>query len=257
MPFPGIHQFVVDLPDAADGPAAIDAWAARQPLRPTTGSGWPIRFVAPIDDGEDYEARIWRCGAVATRSGCAHDRCNALVWLNFPQTKAALNAAHVALRGAPGGDAVGRGAARDALTHFDECGAIVVARDPALLDLIRGFRWKTLFWERRADVRRDMALVIFGHATLAALHRPFRGLTAKAVLETVPAEWFGRTPEERLVELDRRVARRFAAVPRLVPRDLQPLPLLGWPGVVAASEDAAYYDDGFQFRAGRRHVTQA
>jgi hypothetical protein len=36
------------------------------------------------------------------------------------------------------------------------------------------------------------------------------------------------------------------------PRDFQPLPLLGIPGVTPDSEDPAYYDDTWQFRPGRR-----
>ena len=30
------------------------------------------------------------------------------------------------------------------MTHFDECGAVVVAEDASLLELIAGFRWRTL-----------------------------------------------------------------------------------------------------------------
>jgi hypothetical protein len=36
------------------------------------------------------------------------------------------------------------------------------------------------------------------------------------------------------------------------PRDFQPLPLLGIPGVTPASENPAFYDDTWQFRPGRR-----
>ena len=36
------------------------------------------------------------------------------------------------------------------------------------------------------------------------------------------------------------------------PRDLQPLPLLGIPGLTPESEDPAFYEDTWQFRPGRR-----
>jgi hypothetical protein len=36
------------------------------------------------------------------------------------------------------------------------------------------------------------------------------------------------------------------------PRDFQPLPILGIPGVVPENADPAYYDDAWQFRPGRR-----
>lgn len=240
---------------AAPAPGALDALCAgrRPPLR--TGSGQPLRFVAPAGDGEAYEARIWRCGEVATRPGDAHDFFNGLAWLNFPHTKALINARHVAglaREQAAGNKATRRDAERDRLTHFDECGAIVVARDPTLLSLLAGFRWRALFVHRRADVVRDMALVIFGHASLEALAAPFRGLTVKAVLEPVDDAWFGLGVAARIADLDTRLCQRIAAPGGLATPPLQPVPLLGWPGVVAASEDAAYYDDTFQFRPGRR-----
>jgi hypothetical protein len=50
-----------------------------------------------------------------------------------------------------------RGTTRDALTHFDECGIVVLSSQPELLDLLRDFRWKALFVERRADVRAPCA----------------------------------------------------------------------------------------------------
>jgi hypothetical protein len=40
----------------------------------------------------------------------------------------------------PAGEA--RGTIRDALTHFDECGIVVLSSQPDLLELLRGFEWK-------------------------------------------------------------------------------------------------------------------
>jgi hypothetical protein len=248
---PGIHPLAPDFPPAG-GIGALRDWLDAAPeRRPRTRSGHPVRFVEPPADGLPYETRIWEQGAVATRGDDPHDFCNALVWLNFPQAKAALNARHVAAMQRQT-DAARRDPERDALTHFDECGAVVVSRRPELLGLIAGFDWKTLFWQRRDDVRRDMALLIFGHATLAALSAPFRGLTAKAMLLPVGDAWFAGTIEDRLGEIDRRVAARIDAGQCARAADLQPLPLLGWPGITAASEDEAYFDDRFQFRPGRR-----
>ena len=131
-------------------------WLGRLPARPdadavaglaaqaglVTASGHPLRFVPPRDDVLGYERRIWERGEVETRPDNWHDFFNALIWLAFPQAKAALNARHVREMGA---GAAPRGQARDAMTHFDECGLVVVSSNPLLLDLLRGFRWKELF----------------------------------------------------------------------------------------------------------------
>ena len=145
-----------------------------------------------------------------------------------------------------------RGRVRDALTHFDECGIVVLSAQPQLLNLLRDFRWRELFVEQRAAVRRDMRFVVFGHATYEALLAPFRGLTAKAVLYEVDASWLGWPRAEQVAAVDRWLAADMAAGRFVRPRDFHPLPLLGIPGVVPESEDATYYDDTWQFRPGRR-----
>ena len=52
--------------------------------------------------------------------------------------------------------------------------------------------------------------------------------------------------------VDARLAAELAGGAYRRPRDFQPLPLLGIPGVTPASEDPGYYDDTWQFRPGRR-----
>lgn len=196
-----------------------------------------------------YECRIWESGAVETRPDNWHDWFNALVWLTFPQTKIAISARHVRAM-APDGQV--RGSERDALTHFDECGIVVLSSDPALLDLLRAFQWKTLFVERRAEVERRMRFFVFGHATYEALLKPFRGLTAKAVLHEVDAAWLQMPVAAQLVAVDALLAADLSSGRYTRPRDFQPLPILGIPGVVPENADPAYYDDTWQFRPGRR-----
>ena len=53
---------------------------------------------------------------------------------------------------------------RDALTLFDEDGVVVVSTDAELLELVREFRWKELFWQRRDAVKARMCFCVFGHA---------------------------------------------------------------------------------------------
>ncbi|MDA0189598.1 MAG: DUF3025 domain-containing protein, partial [Proteobacteria bacterium] len=120
-----------------------------------------------------------------------------------------------------------------------------------LLGLVRDFAWKSLFVERRAECGTRLRCFVFGHATCEQLLTPFRGLTAKAVLVDVDADWLCQSAEACLADLDRRLASHLAAGRLDRPRALQPLPLMGWPGVTPASEEAAYFDDLWQFRPGR------
>lgn len=214
----------------------------------STESGHLIRFVPPQDDAQGYEARIWARGEVETRSHNWHDFFNALVWLTFPQAKAALNARHARVLATLQTE---RGRERDAMTHFDECGVVVASSNPALLELISSFRWKELFWVRRANLAVELRCFVFGHATYEQLLAPFRGLTAKAVLLEVSHDWLDEPLALQISEIDRRLAGELALGAYDDPGTLHPLPLMGFPGLTPASEYASYYEDTWQFRPGR------
>ncbi len=246
-------------PPAPD-PALLATLARELPV--TTASGLPVRFVPPQEDGLGYEARIALRGEVETRPDNWHDWFNALVWLTFPRAKAALSARHadaLLLQAGQGSEVhevrgEKRGQMRDAMTHFDECGAVVVAEDPSLLTLLADFRWRELFVGRRIEVVNGLRVFVFGHATYEALLAPFRGLTAKCVLRPVAPGWLDRALAVQLAEIDGWLAEDFAAGRHGDPRALQPLPLLGVPGVTPDSENPAYYDDAWQFRPGRTRI---
>lgn len=230
--------------------AALDRLCAASQIK--TASGKCLRFVPPDDEVLGYETRVWERGEVVTRPDSWHDFFNALVWLSFPRAKSTLNARHVQALASRAGDcAEMRGAERDALTHFDECGVFLVSSDPELLDLVRTFRWKTLFWERRADLAHRLRCFVFGHATYERLLAPFRGLTAKAVLCEVGEDWWQVSPAAQLADIDQRLAEMFAIGRVTHPQVLHPLPLMGFPGMTPANERAEYYDDTWQFRSGR------
>ena len=244
--FDPLRPWLDRLPQAPDASAVADL-SEQFPIH--LANGQRIRFVPPRADGLVYECRIWESGEVETRPDNWHDFFNALVWLSFPQTKTAISAAHVRAMQAPG---EARGTARDVLTHFDECGIVVLSSQPDLLALLRAFRWKELFVERRAEVVRAMRFVIFGHATYEQMLRPFRGLTAKAVLYEVSEAWLAKGDSEQLAAVDTLLATDLLSGSYTRPRDFQPLPLMGIPGVTPENEDPAYYDDTWQFRPGRR-----
>ena len=254
--FAPLRPWLARLPETPDS-TALAALAEEFPV--TTDSGQSIRFAAPVADGRAYECRIWESGQVETRPDNWHDFFNGLVWLAFPQTKLAITRAHVAAFRPTQTD--GRGAIRDGLTHFDECGIAILSTRPELLELLRAFAWKELFVARRAEVAACMRFVVFGHATYEQLLAPFRGLTAKGLLFEIEPDFLALPAEQQQRELDRRlaarIARDFTGAAPLRPRDLQPLPLLGIPGQTPDNADPAYYDDTWQFRPGRRQAVAA
>lgn len=222
--------------------------------RPCAASGRPIRFVPPGGVDAAYEERVFQRGEIETRPDDWHDFFNALAWLAYPRAKRALNGRHhVALQAQRAAGRRERGALRDAATQFDECGIAVASADPALVELIRGHAWKELFWARRAELAREMRFFVFGHATWDQLRAPFVGLTAKAVLLDVGQAWLASPIERQRADIDGWLADFFSrrdAFSR--PGDFQPLPLLGIPGVVAASASPDYFDDARQFRPARK-----
>jgi hypothetical protein len=228
----------------------LNAAAATRDIR--TGNGAPLRFVAPLDDGEGYEERAYRCGEVATRADNRHDLFNALVWLAFPRSKAMMNRRHceALLAARAAGDAA-RGALRDALTQFDECGVIVAGTAPDLWQALCAHRWRDVFVERRAELLLTTRFIVFGHASHDALGAPFVGLCGKAMFIEVDAAWLTMPPAQVLDQLDARLAELFETA-SFTPRDWQPLPLLGIPGATVENEHAAYYEDERQFRPPRR-----
>ena len=119
-------------------------------------------------------------------------------------------------------------------------------------ELLRTHQWMELFWHRRAQLARDMRCLVFGHALWDQLRAPFVGLTAKAVVLEVEGAWLARPLALQLADVDCRLAEIFSRPGAYArPRDFQPLPLLGIPGVVAENSDPSYYGDLRQFRPAR------
>ncbi|MCA3069853.1 MAG: DUF3025 domain-containing protein [Rhodocyclaceae bacterium] len=212
----------------------------------------------PEDGGAlAYERSVWAEGVLGLRAQDWHDLMNLLVWCVFPTTKARLNAGHVAEgAGIAGAGEAGtasaplRNARRDALTLFDENGLLVASADPSLVELLRGFRWRELFVERRADVRRSLRFLVFGHGLLDKARSPFIGLTAHAWVLDAPEALLGQPTPAIAAALDSELALAIDGLAS--PRDLAPLPVLGIPGWWPANDAPAFYDDARYFRPGRR-----
>jgi len=225
--------------------------AADTGRRVVNARGQRIVFAAPRQVGAGFEARTFETGEVEVRFINWHDVLNALVWMTYPTAKAAINGRHnqAQEQQIPGT----RSPQRDALTHFDEDGVVVLSTDPALSGLIRGFAWKELFWNRREAVQKCMRFFLFGHALYEKALAPFVGMTGKALIFDVQPAVLGRGVEGLRAEVDRLTALHLWKPENLSgPRELAPLPVLGVPGWWPNNELAQFYDNADYFRGGRR-----
>lgn len=230
--------------------AELNAEAVRRHL--VSGSGMPLSFVLPDDrDDVGYERRAFDNGEISTRPDNWHDAFNALIWLHFPQTKGEVNRTHIAALEALERKGVReRGPIRDALTQFDECGVIVSGTEPGLWQALCAHRWCEVFVARREELVATTRFVLFGHASHDALRSPFVGLCGKALFIETDAAGLSGIDRGDLRWLDVALASRAASADFFEPpcHRWQPLPLLGIPGLTAANENPAYYDDTRQFR---------
>lgn len=227
---------------------------AQETGRIVNAQGQQIRFVVqrqgPRAFRGAFEERAYLDGEVQVRPLDWHDLFNALAWMTFPTAKAVINARHFEGLQA---DRSQRSPERDALTLFDEDGIVVLSADPALLQLVREFRWKELFLERREAVRDRMRFLLFGHALYHKALNPFVGMTGKGILLQVPAAFLARPLQEQVAEADRLLALHLWDRANLRHgRDLAPLPVLGVPGWWPENEDSGFYDNTDYFRPGRR-----
>lgn len=213
----------------------------------------PVRF---IDDQHFaaldcyYEEAVAR-GQVPTRQANWHDFFGAVIWYLFPHTKALLNRLHmehIAVHGARR-----RTPRRDRITHFDECGLVLAVREgDEAAALLQAHDWQTLFVTGRTHWQQRRAFV-FGHALYELALAPFIGLTAKAVVITMPDAFFEAPVHRQYQLLDSALCRQCEQQQLFdKPKPLRPLPLLGIPGWWPANENPAFYNNTDYFRPRRQ-----
>ena len=251
--FAPLRPFLAKL-GANPGLDELNALASAARTPPVTASGQPIRFRLPVaTGGRDYEQSVFDTGQVDTRPGNLHDLFNALAWLAFPRTKAALNARHVACP--PPLEGTGRGPLRDLLTLVDEGGVIVACAEdclPEFESLVREFRWQALFWDRRAQLLAGSRFVLVGHSAYEKALAPYPGITCKALFLRITREQFAGSHAELMLALDGAAAARILSLPAdASPRRMPPLPVFGFPGWLPGSDHPGFYADRRWFRAAQ------
>lgn len=203
-------------------------------------AGAPVRFVSPSAQppGTAYERFIFESGQCPVRPGL-HDFFNGLCWLRFPRAKRELNRLQAE---AIARDGIGarRGPVRDAITVFDENGALLSA-PPALWEALTQRAWRRLFVDLR-PLWREARLLVFGHALLEQLADPRKGLTAHV--------WCDDAAMESGAFCDAWLASRCTAGV-LAGKPFTPLPVLGIPGWWRENENFSFYDDSHVFRSRR------
>ena len=209
-----------------------------------------MRFAAAdaAPPGEAYEAFIRRTGQVPTRDNL-HDLFNGLVWLRFPKAKAALNRLQAEAIATQGVGTV-RGPVRDAITVFDENGALLLASPKVtgvLWSALLARDWHALFVTHRA-LWAEAQLVLFGHALMEQLVSPRKPLTAHVWVQA-----FEPQGQDVVATLDAALATSVSAA-RLGAKPFTPLPVLGVPGWWPDNDDPAFYADAAVFRPARRPV---
>jgi len=197
----------------------------------------PLRFVpqAMLPPGMAYEQFIYDTGQVPTRDNL-HDFFNGLVWLHLPQAKRRMNQLQAQAIAAQGVGAV-RGPLRDALTLFDENGAVLDAPAP-LWQALRARDWRRLFIDLR-PLWAQARLVLVGHALMEKLVYARKGITAHVYQVPIAIK--------SIANLDAWLAHE------LQPEDWSrkpfvPLPVMGIPGWCHENENFSFYDDSSVFR---------
>ncbi len=192
----------------------------------------------------EYERRV-QTGLVPTRD-VSHDWYNGQVWLAFPKVKQLINVRHIEdahgfQETSRGPSANGRSRLRDALTLFDESGALFLTTKWSMCKALLAHDWRTLLCEQRERWPDRAKVLLVGHGLLDSMDMPHKGLCAKVVPVQVPSLDMRPSELQRLMLL---VVEQLRG-----PGNLSPLPVMGIPGWFSESEAPGFYQDSAVYRA--------
>ena len=200
-----------------------------------------------------YEQIIYQDKTVPTREDSWHDFFNGLIWLLFPKTKHLLNQLHT--RDITEFGLNPRTPLRNRITHFDECGLILIAMSERALEIsamLAEHRWHDALYVNNSLWHRELYPVVFGHANLEMLLNPYLQLTAKwCVLDFTDVDYVHWT-KGGFRNMDERLSKALSNDSWLFDKGrLHPLPLLGIPNWYE-NQDTAFYAQENVFRPKRK-----
>lgn len=208
-----------------------------------------IKFIPQIEKSskfsEQYEPRIYLKKEVQTREQNWHDFFNALIWMMFPKTKTTINELQYKnLLHRKNNFIKQRTKQENFLTHFDECGILVISCENKYLDLIKEHKWKELFLQNRDAIDKKIKFIVFGHALYEMSIFPFIGLTGKGLLLHVEEKDIQLNGNQLIKRLDG-VLQGYINNTNL---KLNPVPILGIPGWYEENKNESFYDITSYFR---------
>jgi hypothetical protein len=253
--FQHLKEYIVSMPywpELSD----LNDINIQQKQQIVTRSGKKVYFVPAVSGKQyfeqKYESKIYLTGQVQTRTENWHDFFNALVWQIFPRAKSALNQLHYQTQLIESiNKTKHRSILRDAVTHIDESGVIVVSSKKTLIQLLRNFEWKHLFWREREAVLSSMRFFVFGHGLYEKALNPYIGMTGKGIVFIVDEAFFKQALLDQLQSIDL-LLEPFLLESLSSSSDLTPIPLLGYPGWAESNNKEAYYENKKYFRDRNR-----
>jgi len=209
-------------------------------------------------DARYYEEIIFQDKKIPTRANW-HDFFNGLIWLQFPRTKHYFTKVHNSEIHSHG--LKRRTPVRDRITHFDECGLLLLSNHSDLENEIAAHNWQHVFVEKKAAWHRTIVPVIIGHALWEMLLNPFIGLTAKvkvlylpnasdAELAHIQASLYSTSISAKIDDLLYQHLNENQDLYRHKP--WLPLPLLGIPRWSHLKQDTAFYANDQYFMPKRK-----
>ncbi len=206
----------------------------------------------PDTETRYYEEIIGQDRVVPTREESWHDLFNALIWIQFPKTKALLNRLHIEDIREHGVHP--RTPRRNKITHFDECGVVLALEEDFLtegnlvLECLASHQWKDVFIANKDAFGTKIHPIVFGHANLEMMLSPFEGLTGKWLAVVVPTDFKSNPMGEQREIVDDALVKRIIELEYFnLPNILKPIPLLGVPNWHEVQNET-FYENTSYFR---------